>query len=266
MRGGVALLILLVQPSFGFVSETGATRSLVARYATKGGKKKKPKKKQPKTSGMEWARSFVVMPYDSVPLRELVTAALSAHDSKCGRTLDPSLTASGNPPKALWSAPVALVVVNEERIEYVNEAATEALRTALNATNATHAELVGAESPFPSSMPKAFESSYKKKVGDVMLPDVTRWTVDKMTLTDGNLGTVNLGVAYAFRQWQLPEGTICEPGGVRKEPTPEPDQVEAMIAEQAAFVRRLKEVDGRTNKDPAVVEAVAELLRLKALL
>ena len=45
-----------------------------------------------------------------------------------------------------------------------------------------------------------------------------------------------------------------------------PDDVEAAVAAQGAEVRRLKEEEGLTKKDPRLSEAVAELLRLKALL
>ena len=45
-----------------------------------------------------------------------------------------------------------------------------------------------------------------------------------------------------------------------------PDDVEAAVAAQGAKVRRLKEEEGLTKKDPRLAEAVAELLRLKALL
>ena len=38
------------------------------------------------------------------------------------------------------------------------------------------------------------------------------------------------------------------------------------MAAQGAEVRRLKEEEGLTKKDPRLSEAVAELLRLKALL
>ena len=43
-------------------------------------------------------------------------------------------------------------------------------------------------------------------------------------------------------------------------------RVACQVDEQSALVRKLKEVDGLTNGDAAVKEAVAELLRLKALL
>ena len=43
------------------------------------------------------------------------------------------------------------------------------------------------------------------------------------------------------------------------------NDLDAAVAAQGALVRKLKEVDGLTNGDAAVKEAVAELKRLKAL-
>ena len=45
-----------------------------------------------------------------------------------------------------------------------------------------------------------------------------------------------------------------------------PDEVVAAVAAQAKEVSRLKDEEGLGNKDPPVMAAVAELLRLKALL
>ena len=46
----------------------------------------------------------------------------------------------------------------------------------------------------------------------------------------------------------------------------DPASVQAAVDEQAALIRKLKEEDGLGNSDAPVKEAVAELLRLKALL
>ena len=48
-------------------------------------------------------------------------------------------------------------------------------------------------------------------------------------------------------------------------PPIDPVEVQEKIDAQASVVRDLKE-DGKGNKDPEVMDAVAELLRLKALL
>ena len=61
-------------------------------------------------------------------------------------------------------------------------------------------------------------------------------------------------------------GGIGEPGGVVSEPPADPAEVAAKIEAQGALIRDLKETQGLGNKSPEVVEAVAELLRLKAIL
>jgi hypothetical protein len=143
---------------------------------------------------------------------------------------------------------------------------------------------------------KPFDAKYTKKVGGVQLCDVTRWAVEKMDIVDGKLGMQALGAAYAFARWVDADGMICKPGGFRMEAPPEPLELEQQLEAQKQEVRRLKDADGLTNKvrrrakgptpcdamhssrcgaapkahsaiqDPAVVEAVAELKRLKALI
>ena len=49
-------------------------------------------------------------------------------------------------------------------------------------------------------------------------------------------------------------------------PPIDPAEIQAKIDSQAAVVRDLKEEQGLGNSDPEVKAAVAELLRLKALL
>lgn len=250
------VFLLLLSDACGLVvSPVGRRSSSTSLCATK---KKKGKKKAPKTSGMEWARSFTLMPYDSTPLRELAANLVGSYESKCGNALHDSLKGSGNLPKSLWAAPVGVLVVSEnETISYANAAACEAL-------NATHETLIGDKSPFPSSMQKGYESQYSKKVDQVTFKKIKRWKVEKAAIVDGTLAQLALGIGYMFDNWEMTDGTICEPGGVRKPPIP--DNLEEAVEKQAAFVRRLKEVHEKTNKDPEVVDAVAELLRLKALL
>ena len=113
----------------------------------------------------------------------------------------------------------------------------------------------------------------------------TRWTLDRMELVDGALATERVGVAYAFAEWFDPSGAPDDggaadggegggagvfraPGGAtraRVAPLTAAGMAES-VAAQAAEVRRLKEDEGLANADPAVKAAVAELLRLKALL
>ena len=92
------------------------------------------------------------------------------------------------------------------------------------------------------------------------------WVLEKAAVVDGKLAMEALGVAYCFEEWALEDGTICAAGGQRREPELTPEQVAAAVEAQGVEVRRLKEEEGLGNKDPAVMVAVAELLRLKALL
>ena len=68
-----------------------------------------------------------------------------------------------------------------------------------------------------------------------------------------------------LRAWELEDGTLCAPGGLRREKPMSKEEIEALVAEQGGLVRKLKD-EGMGNKDPQVVEAVQELLRLKGLL
>ena len=84
---------------------------------------------------------------------------------------------------------------------------------------------------------------------------------------DGELVTEDQGVGYAFENWVRDEdGALCRPGGIVEAPPIDPAEIQAKIDAQAAVVRDLKEEQGLGNSDPEVKAAVAELLRLKALL
>jgi len=250
-----------------FPAAAPCTSGRGAGLLAKAKKGKKKKSKEPKTSGIAWARDFVVMPYDSTRLRELVEVATRAYESRCGKALHASLTAATDVPKALWKAPVAVTVVRNGTVTYANLAACEAF-------NVTHETLIGSATTLPDTLPKPFESSYGKKLGDSLtLEKAARWSVDKPSIVDGQLVQDFLGAGYAFASWKAPgidEGEddavfLCEPGGLRTRVV-DIEDLEAAVADQAAKVRRLKEVDGKANKDPEVAAAVAELLRLKGLL
>ena len=88
--------------------------------------------------------------------------------------------------------------------------------------------------------------------------------LEKAAVEGGRLVSTPLGLCYAFSEWEDADGMICEPGGKRRKADLTPEELAEAVATQAAEVRRLKEEEGRENKDPAVVAAVAELLRLKA--
>ena len=136
---------------------------------------------------------------------------------------------------------------------------------------------------------KKYESGYKKKIirsspptqknqdeetdGEVesrrdtsiTIMDAHLYALEKSALINGKFVTTTVGVAYAWESWALGEDTLCLPGGITK-PLLKPSEIEGAIEKQAAAIRELKEGQGLGNKDPEVVEAVSELLRLKDLL
>lgn len=179
-------------------------------------------------------------------------------------------------PKSLWNAPVCVQVVHtdeagEALCTYANLAAVECYglpasdgyKQLINASEASLSPTLGGE--------KKYESGYEKKTAAgaeaVVLRDVERWVIEKMSVVDGKLANEAVGLAYAWRSWTLPDGTTCEPGGVRTAPAElTPEELVAAVDAQGTEVRRLKEDEGLSNSDSAVKAAVAELLRLKAML
>jgi len=75
-----------------------------------------------------------------------------------------------------------------------------------------------------------------------------------------------LGAAFIFDAWSLPDGSIGRPGAPEARPEAQPT-AEALAAAadgvraQADAVRALKVQQGLGNRDPAVLQAVAELQR-----
>ena len=133
---------------------------------------------------------------------------------------------------------------------------------------------------------KKYESGYKKKIvrsssptqkkeedeeaessqdTSITIMDAHRYALEKSALIDGKFVTTTVGVAYAWESWALGEDTLCLPGGKTK-PLLKPSEIAGAIEKQAAAIRELKEGQGFGNKDPEVVDAVSELLRLKDLL
>jgi len=122
---------------------------------------------------------------------------------------------------------------------------------------------------------KAYQSGYQKKIlrknkedpdsHDVTLLNAERWRLEKSVLVNGKFVTTPVAVAYAWKEWALDEDTICAPGGQCRERVPE-QELQALVDQQASYIRELKETQGLGNKDPKVQDAVAELLRLKSLM
>lgn len=265
--------------------------SLRLHSKRKGGSSGKPAK-----GGMAWALDFKVNPVDSSALRSLAETAIGCYQTRTGKPLHADLVGVADLPKALWAAPVALVIVGTEDsgstsegpplVLYANRAGLEALGVAKPDSNF---DAVINQRPeglrLPSSLPEAskqFESSYTKKflarggaAADATVKSAARWVVEKATVQGGALLMATCGVAYAFEEWF--EGdvasasgyVICRPGGVREAPAPPPvsaAELEASVVAQAASVRALKEVGGLAKGAPELDAAVKELLRLKAAL
>jgi hypothetical protein len=114
-----------------------------------------------------------------------------------------------------------------------------------------------------------FERGYSKKMlkrdsEDITIVNAYRWDLEKSALVGGKFVTTSIGVAYAWSEWMVGETVLCRPGGIQEEVVDVGD-VENKIAQQGAIIRDLKENQGLGNKDPQVVAAVVELLRLKDL-
>ena len=98
---------------------------------------------------------------------------------------------------------------------------------------------------------------------DISIENGQCWRLEKSALIDGKFTTDTIGVACAWNSWLEGEDTICSPGGIR-ETNINVDDIEEKMKSQGETIH--KEVQGFTNKRPEVVDAVQELLRLKALL
>mmetsp|Transcript_1696 Transcript_1696/g.2874 ORF Transcript_1696/g.2874 Transcript_1696/m.2874 type:complete len:301 (+) Transcript_1696:63-965(+) len=269
-----------------------ATRETAPLFAKKKkGKKSKDKKK----GGFEWAASFTQQPFEATQKRDLVSAALASFKGRSGKSLSPELDGAADIPKAIWNSPeVACMVVSQSEegndqpvVEYANIAALETVGLKKNEFEQLFStkpkELQTADDIKPAvdaiqlDLPpamkgdKKFERGYKKKMlrqeepGDVTIVDAYRWDVEKSTFEGGKFVTESIGVGYAWGEWLIGEHLVCSPGGVMNEIEEELGDLKKRIADQGTLIRDLKENEGLGNKDPQVVEAVAELLRLKSL-
>ena len=271
-------------------SRTGGTRLFAKK------KKAKKKDKQQKQSGFEWAASFSLKPYEAQSTRDLVSTAVASYEGRTGKPLCEDIVGVSDIPKSLWKAPIACLIVDQTdgggtavEVKYANLAALETV----GLTADQWGQLITVPGPkaedsesAPSKMAlelpaemkdKAYESGYQKKIQrkdklredgaghDIGILDAERWKLEKSALVDGAFVTVQLGVAYAWKEWVLDDTTVCAPGGKRRE-TGNMDDLQEAVDQQAGLIRDLKENQGLGNKDSQVQDAVAELLRLKALL
>ena len=289
------LLAVLVAPAASWVSAPLVrSRSTAISAKKKGGKKKGGVPKHKQQSSFEKAANFELKPYESNAGRQLAELVVSSYGSRTGKQihgdLDDRLQPVPDLPKALWSAPVAVMVVGvpapsappggdggddeaaaaeaaaaAPTCKWANLAAVEALGLGKD-----FGKLVGAPVNLPAALggDKPYESGYTKKLGPehgaVTLLDAARWSLDRTIIVDGALDVERVGVAYLFESWEGADGARYAPGGVVVPPALDTAGIEEAVAAQAAEVRRLKEDEGLGNKDEAVVAAVAELLRLKA--
>jgi hypothetical protein len=262
--------------------------------------KKKKKNKPPKKGGFAWASSFTLQPYEASATRQLADTAVASFQGRAGgQPLCEELVEASDIPKALWNAPLACLIMapadqssaEEEAavsdaatisvVKYANTAALETVGLApeefeqLFATgppqqggDASVETTISLQLPSVMKGAKKFERGYqknmlKREAGDVTILDASRWDLEQSTIVNGKFVTQSLGVAYAWTEWMVGSETLCRPGGQRKTLLTKGDDYEARIAQQGAFIRDLKENQGMGNKDPQVVAAVAELLRLK---
>ena len=260
-----ALALLLALASAAAWTAPRRPRPASLALAAKGKKGKKGKKGggQKKQSGMEWALNFEVMPYDSVGLRQLAEESANAFQARTGTAL---VDGGGDVAKALWAAPAAVLIAAppsddtpSAHVGYANEAGCEFL-------GGKHGDVIGAATELATALEKGYDGKYEKKVGGRTMRGAKRWQIDRMAVVDGALATEVVGVGYVFDSWLLEDGRVGEPGGVVSEPPADPVEVAAKIEAQGALIRDLKETQGLGNKSPEVVDAVAELLRLKAIL
>ena len=157
---------------------------------------------------MDWARDFEVMPFDSSVLRPLADAAAGAFEARTGKPLDASLAGAGDLPKALYKAPVCVMVVSDEKIAYANDAACEF-------AGKKHTELIGSATTLPATVADGYDSSYEKKLDGNTMQKAKRWAISKMAVVDGELVTEDQGVGYAFEAWVRDEdGALCNRAGL----------------------------------------------------
>ena len=253
---------------------------LLAKKKGGGGKKGGKKGGNKKQSGFAWASNFELAPTESAALRELADLACSTYRTRTGKSLNGALDKGGDLPKALWSAPVCVMIVRKAEgaggsvVTYANLAAAEAHGLA---SKDGYKQLIEQPTPLAAALGDGkYDSGYEKKLqaiassedggGSFTIRECQRWALEKMAIVDGKLASEPIGLCYAWERWELEDGTSCKPGGERVAPSIDPAEVQAAVDAQAVAIRALKEEQGLTNSDEEVKEAVAELLRLKALL
>ena len=162
--------------------------------------------------------------------------------ARTGKPLDASLAGAGDLPKALYKAPVCVMVVSDdEKIAYANDAACEF-------AGKKHTELIGSATTLPATVADGYDSSYEKKLDGNTMQKAKRWAISKMAVVDGELVTEDQGVGYAFEAWvRDADGALCKPGGIVEAPPIDPAEIQAKIDAQAAACRPPSETSRRSR-------------------
>mmetsp|Transcript_11622 Transcript_11622/g.20607 ORF Transcript_11622/g.20607 Transcript_11622/m.20607 type:complete len:323 (-) Transcript_11622:373-1341(-) len=283
-------------------SGTTTTRTTSQLFAKK---KKKSSKNNNKKSGFAWASSFKLKPFEAQATRELVANALASFQGRTGQPLL-DVGTSTDIPKLLWDEPnLAILIVDEVLAEtappneggvvvvkYANKAALETVglppdeyERLLTEPDGTAPSDQNGKQVIAINLPttmtdKLFQKNYTKKMvkgdkekdddNDITIMEAQRWVIERSSFLGGKFVSTTVGVAYAWNEWMIGDLVVASPGGVRREQLVGVDSSSSLqdrIDAQGAAIRELKQGEqGLGNKDPQVMSAVAELLRLKSLL
>lgn len=251
-------------------------RTLVSKTQRKAEKKAIKNSQRGEASREELRLAFrngKVLPYEFEETRSIAKRLVESFRDMSGTPLFPALFGASNIPRSLWEAPVACIVVcdGSNSIDSAEGGSSECVYANLLAVElhgaASFAELIGSAHMLPSSLGvKMFESGYCKKIRhgshQLTLRAANRWQLEIDE-------TARTGVAYAFTKWELDDGTLCGPAGLRLAlplSLEAKEQIEVSVGAVAMEIRRLKECEGRGNKDALVLTRVSEMKRLRSQL
>ena len=253
-------------------------RTLASKAQRKADKKVSKNLELSRASRAEEQHAFCegkLLPFQFEETCHIAQQLVASFHECSGTPLFAGLRLSTDIPRSLWEAPIACMVVrasSKETIETVTEPAgsSECVYANLLACEAFGAanftELIGSTSMLPSSLSSStmFESRYTKKLRhgshQLTLRAATRWQLG------GSTDEAKSRTAYAFTHWELADGTLCGPAGLKLRPPLTADAkaiLEAAASAAAAELRRLKQEEGRGNTDALVLAGVTEMRRLR---
>ncbi|KAJ1457981.1 hypothetical protein M885DRAFT_562459 [Pelagophyceae sp. CCMP2097] len=265
-----------------------ANTSKDATRKTKKAFKLKQKKTVAEPDSLWWRKD--VVPWQVEATRSLSEMVVSSHASQHpeGHALHASIYGNDDfeISKLLYAAPVAVAVVDSnDKLVYANELFCVGLmrssyRALIDDNAATELPFTADAATVESvrddiflALPEADSASGPQPEEDARLVEVLRWTFSTVAEErfaaseerfDKAYAKARTLTAYVIHKWAFADGTEMPAEAVIEEI--DETEVLQMIDDQALFVRRLKDDRGLKNKDPEVLAAVAELLRLKALL